>query len=73
MSIEVLEPRGLGATVHGSPAADSVVAGLPFFDPATDDFVPTPLTFDAGAGDDNVVVHLDGTVVTIDGQAAPTA
>lgn len=68
-SVEVIGPRGLGATVHGSPAADSVVAGLPFFDPATDDFVLTPLTFVAGAGDDNVLVHLDGTVVDVDGQA----
>ena len=49
------------------------MASLPFFDPATDDFVLTPLTIVAGAGDDNLVVHLDGTVVTIDGQAAPTA
>lgn len=67
-SVEVIEPRGLGATVHGSSAADNVVAGLPFFDPATDDFVLTPLTFVAGAGDDNVLVHLSGTVVTFDGQ-----
>ena len=68
-SVEVIEPRGLGATVHGSTAADSVVAGLPFFDPAIDDFVLTPLTFVAGAGDQNVLVHHAGTLVTVDGQA----
>lgn len=67
IAVDGVVPTGLRATVHGSSSADFVIAGRSYYDPATGDFVATPLTFAGNGGDDGVKVDYGPSLVTYDG------